>query len=156
MTIWTIRDLLAAQPIFEGLAPTDFELLAGCGTNVRFDSGDLLGREDAPADQFFVVRHGRVATELPAPGSPLVVDSAGPGEVVGWSWLFPPHRWATDLRAVEPTAVIAIDARCLRDKCDTDPAFGFRMMSCFALLMRDQLDAMRLRVLDLYGSGRGR
>ena len=147
----SIRQLLAAEAIFSDLDPADLDLLAGCGVNRRFDAGSLLAREDAPADGFFVVRRGRLAIEVHAPGGPLVVDSAVPGDVVGWSWLFPPYRWPTDVRAVEPTRVVAIDGRCLRDKCEAEPAFGYRIMRRFARLIIGQLDAMRLRLLDLYG-----
>lgn len=151
-----IRDLLAAETVFGDAEPADLDLLAGCGRNEVFAAGSLLVREGAPADSFFVIRHGRLALEFDAPGRPLVVDTAGRGEVVGWSWLFPPYRWTTDVRAVESARVVAIDGRCLRDKCDDDPAFGFRMMRRFARLMTEQLDAMRLQLLDLYGGGRGR
>ena len=146
-----IRDLLASEGVFGDLGPDDVDLLAGCGRNEVFEAGALLAREGERADRFFVVRQGRLALELPAAGRPLVVDTSGPAEVVGWSWLFPPHRWTADVRAVERTHVVAIDGACLRDKCDAEPAFGYRMMSRFAQLMIERLDAMRLQLLDLYG-----
>ena len=43
-------------------------LLTGCAANVRFDAGAFLFREGEPADRFFVVRQGRVALEIDAPG----------------------------------------------------------------------------------------
>ena len=79
------------------------------------------------------------------------VTAEAVGDVVGWSWLFPPYRWTTDLRAVEPARVVAIEGLCLREKCQSDPAFGFRMMMRFARLMIEQIDAMRLQLLDMYG-----
>lgn len=150
----TMRDLLAGEAVFAGLEPDDLDLLAGCARNVRFDAGSLLAREDEPADGFYLVRHGRLAIELHAPGGPLVVDSAVAGDVVGWSWLFPPNRWTADVRAVEPARVVAVDGRCLRDKCEVDPAFGYRIMRCFTRVMTERIEALRIRLLDLYGASR--
>lgn len=150
----SIRDLLATETVFGDLDAGHLDLLAGCARNEVFDAGALLAREDAPADRFFVVRHGRLAVEIHASGGPLVVDTAGPGELIGWSWLFPPYRWTTDVRALEQARVVAIDGSCLRDKCDAEPAFGYRMMRRFAQVMIEQLDGTRLRLLDLYGGAR--
>jgi CRP/FNR family cyclic AMP-dependent transcriptional regulator len=154
VTTTSIRALLGSQPVFAGLEPGDLDLLAGCARNVRFDTGASLAREGEPADGFYLVRHGRLAIEMPAPAGPLVVDSAVPGDLVGWSWLFPPNRWTADVRAVEPTRVVAVDGRCLRDKSEAEPAFGYRIMRCFARVMIERIDAMRMRLLDLYGASR--
>ena len=151
MSTSTMRQLLATQDVFGDLTPEDLDLLAGCSRNERFRAGALLAREGEPADRFYLVRHGRLAIELHAPGGPLRADTAGPGELAGWSWLFPPHRWTADVRAVEPTLVIAVDGPCLRDKCATEPAFGCRMMHRFNRVLTHRLEAMRLRLLDLYG-----
>jgi CRP/FNR family transcriptional regulator, cyclic AMP receptor protein len=146
-----IRDLLAAQRVFDGLDEADLELLAGCGRNEVVPAGATLAREGDPADRFYVVRRGRLAVQLHAPSRPLVLQTAGPGEVVGWSWIFPPWRWGTDVAAPERTHLVAIDGRCLRDKSEADPGFGYRLMQRFAEVMARQLDATQLRLLDLYG-----
>ena len=61
----------------------------------------MLLREGEPAERFYLIRHGMVALEVDAPGrGPLVIETLDEGEVVGWSWLFAPYRWAMDGRAV--------------------------------------------------------
>jgi len=39
-----------------------------------------------------------------------------PGDVVGWTWLFPPYRWKFDLRAVEEVHAISFDGECQNAK----------------------------------------
>ena len=148
----SIRDLLDQQPVLEGLEPDDIDLMAGCSRNAVFEAGSFLAREDEAANQFFVVREGKVALELHAPTGPLIIETIGAGELVGWSWLFPPYRWAYDIEAIERTRVIVIESACLRDKCDADAAFGYRVMKRFAHVVVDRLQAARLRLLDLYGA----
>jgi CRP-like cAMP-binding protein len=147
----TIRDLLSAQPVLAGLEAGDLDLMAGCGRNRVVDAGSFLACEGEAADQFFLLRAGRVALEIDSPTGPLVIETISPGQLVGWSWIFPPHRWVYDVEVLEDAHVIAIDASCLRTKCDSDPAFGYRVMQRFAQIVAERLAATRLRLLDLYG-----
>jgi CRP-like cAMP-binding protein len=152
MNTTSIRDLLAVQPVLHDLEPEDIDLMAGCGHNEVFESGTFLATADEAANRFFVIREGTVALELPAPTGPLMIETIGAGDLVGWSWLFTPNRWAYDVEAIERTRVVVIEAACLRDKCDADPAFGYRVMKRFAHVIVDRLQATRLRLLDVYGS----
>jgi CRP-like cAMP-binding protein len=157
MNIETIDRVLEQHPVFTGLQPDYFELIAGCGRNVAFDAGVYLGREGEQADEFFIVRRGKVAVEVNVPDrGPLVIDTAGPNDVVGFSWLFPPYRWRFDARAIEPAGVVALDGACLRGKCQEDPRLGYELVMRFADVLLSRLDAARLRLVDLYGSGHGR
>ena len=147
-----IRDLLAEQPVLRDLEPDDIDLMAGCGHNEVFQAGASLAREGTTADRFFVVRHGKVALELHAPTGPLMIETIGAPDLVGWSWLFPPYRWTYDVQAIDRTLVIVIESACLRAKCDADPVFGYPLMKRVAQVVVDRLEATRLRLLDLYGT----
>jgi len=148
----TIDQLLVEVPAFEGLDPEYLELIAGCGVNRVVEAGTYLWREGEPADDFFVVRRGRIALEVfsPARGQ-VVIGTHGPGELVGWSWLFPPYRWQFDGRAAETTHAIVFDGACLRGKCDADQTLGYELMQRFAARMLARLQATRLQLLDVYG-----
>jgi CRP-like cAMP-binding protein len=149
-----IEGLLAEVPVFGGLGTRDLETVAGCGRNVRFEAGEQLFREGDAADTFYVVRHGSVALEtfVPARG-PMMIETIEAGEVIGWSWLFPPYRWHFDARALTQVRATAFDGACLRGKCDADPALGYALMSRFAQVLIERLQWTRLRLLDLYGDG---
>ena len=151
----TIEQLIADAPVFGGLAQAQLELIAGCAVNARFGAGELLFREGAPAERFFLIREGAVALEVQAPGrGALVIQTLGEGEVVGWSWLFEPYRWQFDARATTPTGVVAFDGACLRGKCDADHELGYQLMRRFAASMIERLQATRLQLLDVYGHAR--
>jgi CRP-like cAMP-binding protein len=140
---------------FAGLSEDVIELVAGCARNVRFDAGKYLFREGDPADEFFLIRHGRVAFEMAAPGRTAVtLQTVVEGDVVGLSWLIPPYRWAYDARALDLVRAIGIDAKCLREKCESDHDFGYTMMMRFVPVMVERLQATRLQALDVYGTQR--
>ena len=96
-----------------------------------------------------------MALELAVPQhDPLTISTLHDGEMVGWSWLFEPHRWAFDARAVEDTGVVAFDGACLRGKCEADHELGYQLMRRFAAVLVDRLQATRLQLLDVYGGAR--
>ncbi len=82
----------------------------------------------------------------------MIIETLGPGEVVGWSWLFPPYRWHFDAVALEPVRAVALDGLCLHAKCEENPRLGFDLTRRFAGVLVDRLQATRLRLLDMYGT----
>jgi CRP/FNR family transcriptional regulator, cyclic AMP receptor protein len=148
----TVEDLLHGVPVFAGLSDDTLKLVAGCGSNVAFDQGELLFRQGDAADTFYVLRHGAVALEtfVPARGA-ITIETIEAGDVVGWSWLFAPYRWQFDARAVRPVRATGFDGLCLRGKCEADPRLGYDLMSRFAHVIIDRLQWTRLRLLDVYG-----
>jgi len=148
----TLERILAAHPFFQGLEPRYLELLIGCAANIRFEPDSFLFRTGEEANQFFLLRDGRVMLEITAPGrAPLVVQTLGAGEILGWSWLIPPYHWMFDAVAVERTRAIALDGKCLRAKCEADHNLGYELLKRFAHILGDRLQAARLQLLDLYG-----
>ena len=110
-----IDQLLTEHPFFVGLDDATLTLIAGCATNRGSHEDDFLYREGDDAETFFVIRHGRVALEAhQRAGGSLVVETVEDGEVLGWSWLVPPHRWMFDARAVTATSAVVFDGACLR------------------------------------------
>ena len=146
---------MAESPVFRGLPAAQLELIAGCGQNTGFEAGDYLFREEGDqADTFYLLRHGRVQLEIFAPGRGAVtIQTVDEGDVVGWSWLFPPYRAA--LRRTRATsALVAFDGACLRCKREEGHhSFGFELLGRFSPVMLKRLQATRMQLLDVYGNG---
>jgi CRP/FNR family transcriptional regulator, cyclic AMP receptor protein len=150
--VQTIEPLLAKHLFFQGLAPEHLKLIVGCSTNVIFDPDQFLFREGEDANTFYVIRSGRVQVETFSPKhGPITIQTAGEGEVLGWSWLIPPYHWRFDAKATDQVRVIAIDGKCLREKCEDDHNLGYELMRRFALIIAERLEATRLQLLDVYG-----
>jgi CRP-like cAMP-binding protein len=150
-----LDEILAQVPFFEGMGEDELALIAGCARNVHFDAGETIFRQGDAADNFFVVRHGTVAVgNFVPPRGDLVIETLEAGDLLGWSWLFPPYRTHFDARALSVVRATQFDGACLRDKCAADPAFGYDLMSRFAQVLIERLQWTRLRLLDIYGDGR--
>ncbi len=147
----TLERILAEHPFFQGMKKEHFELIVGCASNVRFDEGEFIFREAEEANQFYLVRQGKVALEVVSPErGPLTILTLGNGEVLGWSWLVPPYRWKFDARAVELTRAIALDGKCLREKSEKDHDLGYELLKRFAHITEQRLEATRLQLLNVY------
>ncbi|HYW28002.1 MAG TPA: cyclic nucleotide-binding domain-containing protein [Terriglobales bacterium] len=150
----TVAEAVAGCRVFDGLPLRYLELIAGCAHFTRFDAGVAIFLEGGDADRFFVLREGRVTLEVFSPErGRIVVQTLGPGDALGWSWLFPPYRWHLDAMAREPVAAIAFDGACLRGKCDVDHELGYELLGRFGDLMLQRLQATRLQLLDVYAHG---
>ncbi len=150
-----IDEILLEHPFFEGMNSDFVRVIAGCGINKLFHAEELLAREGKTADFFYLVRQGRLAIEMHTAGrGHLILQTQSDGDIVGWSWLFPPHLWNFDVRAMETSHVIALDGKCLRQKCEIDKALGYDLMKRFSQIMVERLRAVQVQVMDLYGNGR--
>ncbi|MET9886668.1 cyclic nucleotide-binding domain-containing protein [Streptomyces sp. NPDC006430] len=124
---------------------------------VNFAEGFRLFNEGGLADRFWIVKSGVVTLDLHVPGrQPAVVESLGPGELVGWSWMITPHRWQLGAEAMTPVRAYEFDAATVRKLMDDDPAFGSAIGNWVTQVLAHRLHAARVRLLDLYapyGSG---
>jgi CRP/FNR family transcriptional regulator, cyclic AMP receptor protein len=150
----TIAEAVARCHAFDGLPHRFREIVAGCARFVRFDADAAIFLEGQPADRFYLLREGRVTLEVFSPErGRIVIQTLGPGDALGWSWLFPPYRWHLDAFARGPVAAIAFDGACLRGKSREDHELGHALVERFASLMLQRLQATRLQLLDVYAHG---
>lgn len=152
MNTKTLEPLLAEHPFFADFDPEYLELIAGCASNVKFNAGEKIFQEGDNAEHFYLLRFGKVAIEVFAPGKgTITIQTLHEGDVMGWSWLLPPFRRHHDARALELTRALAFDGTCLRRKCDDDPRLGYQLMRHFTQVIVNRLNGTQLQLIDLYG-----
>jgi CRP/FNR family transcriptional regulator, cyclic AMP receptor protein len=140
-------DLLRAQPFFDGFTDWQLERLALHAQRSMFHAGNRVFREADPADWMWLIVAGRVAvvTDVPGQGE-VVVDTLGPGTMLGWSWLVPPHRWRFGATAIETTHTVELDGSSMRELCHKDPGLGFQLALGIVHVVTDRLQATRRRL----------
>jgi len=147
----TLGPILAEHPFFRDLKSEYFDILVGCASNVRFREGEIIFHEGDPADQFFLIRQGRVAIETPVgQGRTVSIQTVQDGEIVGWSWLIEPYRTRFQCRAVMDCRAIALDGKCLREKCENDHELGYELFKRLTKVFAQRLEYTRMQLLDLY------
>ncbi|HET6414046.1 MAG TPA: cyclic nucleotide-binding domain-containing protein [Anaeromyxobacter sp.] len=151
----TLERIIAEHPFFSGLESYYLGLLVGCAKNVRFEAGTYIFKEGEEANEFYLIRAGKVALEIFAPQrKPIIVSTRGEGQVVGWSWLLPPYQWRFHCRAVENTRAFALDGKCLRAKCEQNHDLGYELLKRFAQVIEEQVVAAHYQLVDLHEAER--
>lgn len=153
MSTEDLSELIKAQPFFEGLPEKFIPTLAKMASRQRFDEGDYLLRQNQDADQFFLILEGLVLLKIHVTvHGAIPVETVGPGDALGWSWLLPPYRWHFDARAKAPTEVIGFDAAATREAIEADHAFGYEMYKrCMGVVVH-RLQAARMQMMDVYAA----
>jgi CRP-like cAMP-binding protein len=133
------------------------ERFMGLAHEVGHPDSVRLFEEGGKADRFWIIRTGTVALDVQIPGrGRAVVETIGPGGLVGWSWLCPPRLWHLGAETRGPVSAWEFDAVAVREHCTTHPAFGLALVTLVAETIGHRLRATRTRLLDLYGPQAGR
>lgn len=143
---------IVSHPFFSTMAPEHQAILVECAGERRYDTGEILFREGEPANQLFLIEDGHVLLEGHRPGlhlGPLnAVQELGPGDVLGWSWLFPPFTWHLQARATEPTSAILLNGAHLLVTAERDTRFGYCLMKRVSQVLIRRLQSTREQLAE--------
>lgn len=147
----SFETLTESSPLLRDLPAGALEFLESVSTEVEFDKGEVIFEQDESATSFYLIDSGKVGLEMPFPArDPIVIETAGPGELLGVSWLFPPSRWSWAARALTKTRAVAFDANAVREECDRDSDLAIHVYRTVAEEAVRRLHATRVGALDLY------
>ncbi len=145
-------NIVSANENFKNLSTAHIEKLVSSASMIDLDTGAFIFYKDGRAEHFYMLSKGSVGLEIHSAGlGAVTLQTLRGGDLLGWSWMFPPSRWVFDAKALEPTQAIAFDAATVRDQFNEDSDFGYQIMKIIATNMMDRIVAARLQILDLYG-----
>ena len=146
---------VAEHPFLQGMKPEHLAILTECAMLAEFKKGELIFSEGDPANRFYLIRSGRVELEAEVrERGRMHIQTIGPGDVLGWSWLFPPYYWRFDARAATSVRAIFFYGTRLREQCEQDPALGYDVMKRTAEVVIKRLQAARKYLVELLTEGR--
>ena len=140
---------VAAHPFLCGMSAHHIRLLADCAMRSHFEAGHVIFREGETANRFYLIEHGKVALESSALGEPVSIEEIGDGDLLGWSWLFPPYAWHFTARAVVHTTAIFFYGTVLREYSEKDHSLGFELFKRMSAVMLRRLQAARQKLLNV-------
>lgn len=140
---------LAAHPMLHGMSTDHLAMLAGSASDIAFPAGHRLFEEGGNASHFWLLQSGSVALDLHVPGQGRVrIDTVGLGELLGWSWRFPPYRWAFGAVAASPVEAFEFDAQAVRASCASEPELGHEVTERLARVLAKRLQSTRVRLIS--------
>jgi len=146
---------LEAHPFLSGLPREQVATLAEYASATDFVADQWIFQEGDLANRFYLILDGCVALEAALPGGGTrVIDRIGPGEVLGWSWMFPPFRWHFSARALVATKAIFVYGTWLLECCEADTALGYELTKRMAAVAIGRLQSARSQLAGAAGAGR--
>ncbi len=143
---------LAAHPFLRGMSLDQLGVLAETARDVRFPARYRLFEDGGNANRFWLIQSGHVSLDLHIPGEgPVVIETIGMGELLGWSWLFAPYRWAFGAVAVTAVEAFEFDAPAVRERCAADPWLGYELGQRITQVLAKRLLATRIRLIGRSG-----
>lgn len=148
--------IIASHPFWQGLSREFLPLVAESARLSCYGVGDLIFQERQNAEHLYLLHRGQVALEAFVPGRGVTtLQMLGPGEALGWSWLFPPYRWQYSARSVDATEIIEFNAAGLRAQAEEHPTFGRDLVTRMAQVLLRRLQATRLKLQEFHDPGVG-
>jgi len=135
-------DQLRHSDIFHELTDQELEQIVPFCRQAAYHEGESVLIEDSPADWLYIVEEGKLTLEkkiqLGRRGTvrTATVGIVAAGKSAGWSALTPQHVYTSTAVCLEPTRVIALNGKALRQFLDDNPRVGYRVMSVVAGLAR--------------------
>jgi CRP/FNR family transcriptional regulator, cyclic AMP receptor protein len=129
--------------------PADIDLIVAGAKHAEYDADHTIFRKGEPANQFFLIESGMVALEADGPrkGS-APIQMVGDGELLGWSWLFPPFTWHFSARAVKSTQAFVLNGGHLLVLCEENHDLGFDVMRRIAQIVISRMEATSKKLLE--------
>ena len=144
-----IATRVALHPFLAGMNRVQLALLTDCAMATHFKKGQTILREGEFANRFYLIESGKVVLEaLNGSGEAQAIETIGSGDLLGWSWMFPPYTWQFTARAVEPTAAIFFYGTILREYCEKEHSLGYELLKRMSAVMVKRLLAARKTMLD--------
>ncbi len=143
---------LAAHPFLRGMSQDQLTVLAEAARDAKFPARYRLFEDGGNATRFWLIQSGHVTLDVHVPGEgPVVIETIGIGELLGWSWLVPPYKWSFGAVAATAVEAFQFDAATVRERCAADPGLGYEFNQRVIGALAKRLLATRIRLIARSG-----
>ncbi|MER5796490.1 cyclic nucleotide-binding domain-containing protein [Streptomyces sp. NPDC001980] len=140
-----------AIKLLTALPQAQRERLMELAHEVSFPEDSRIFEAGGTADRFWVIRSGAVNLDQEVTSRKRVtVATLGAGDLLGWSWLFPPYSWDFGAVAFSQVRAYEYDASAVLALCVEDPLLGLSLVRTVAEILASRLEVTRGKLLDAY------
>jgi CRP-like cAMP-binding protein len=149
-----ILTVLRSMEVLHGLEASHVKKLASIAREMQFPEGEIIYRPGDIGQAIYLIQTGQVIIEMEVVGyGQVTVYTVEPGQLFGWSALFPPRRKSAQARVAKPTWAIVIPADQLLDLFHRDHNLEFAFTKRITETVVERMKATRLQLAKVYASG---
>ena len=121
--------------------------MAIIAANHSFKAGERIFSEGGNSTHLMFLEDGEVNVVYRlGDDREVVVDTLVPGDTLSWSAVVEPHVLSATAIGKRDGRLIQVEAESLRRLCEANPAYGYRLMSEIARVLRARLIATRVQL----------
>ncbi len=144
-----LKERISGLPFFRGMQPDHVCKLSDSAMRTAFGPGQTIFLAGEAADRFYIIEEGQAEIDTPSPnGCPISIQMLNPGDVLGWSWLYPPHKWNLSAHAVNRCEAISFFGAHVLSECKKDIELGNDLYRRISQVMLDRLHHILDRLVD--------
>ena len=151
-------ELIRESPFFETFAPKDIDALAAHAGMRSVAAGEVIVRENDPAEALYMIVAGKVRLSFEMPEALTAPHTLGkdrllirtltePGRIIGWSAVVEPYHYRATATAIEDTHLLAFERSWLERRAEEMPEFGVELMTRILWVLGNRLREARIRLV---------
>src|SRR5690606_19574596 len=128
-----IKSILFEHTFLKEMKKEHISAIADYATEISYKPDEYIFKEKNDAVCFYLILNGSVNLEIYSPEKGLIqIETIGDGEILGWSWLYPPCRWRFDARAITDVQALVFDGKKIKELVENNYEMGYRIHKLFA------------------------
>jgi CRP-like cAMP-binding protein len=144
-----ILSAFKSHAFLANLSQQHLMILASAVRPFAAEPGELFAKQGETANAFYLIQTGHVSIDMQRPLRDMVpIQTIGPGDVIGWSWMVPGCRWQFSCRATDEVKGLVFDSNWLRERCEGDHELGYHLLKQLVTVIAGRLAATRVQLLD--------
>jgi len=113
-----ISEILKKQDFFSGISQNNINLISESATIKHVKKDNYVFKVGENARKFYLILKGKVSLEVEHENKIFDLEIINEGEILGWSWQFPPYKWNFSAKAIEDLELIEFDVDIFYQKCN--------------------------------------
>ena len=140
---------ISCLPFFDGMRTDHIRKLTDSAMRTEFSPGQNIFLTGEAANRFYIIESGKAEIAVPSLNDELIsVQVLNPGEVLGWSWLYPPHIWNLSASAVGKCGAISFYGTHVLHECKNDVELSNDLYQRIAQVMLDRMHHIMGKLVD--------
>ncbi|GIW22317.1 MAG: hypothetical protein KatS3mg068_1324 [Candidatus Sericytochromatia bacterium] len=144
-----ISQILKEQEFFSGISQNNINLISESATIKKVNKDNYIFKICEEAKKFYLIIKGKVSLEFEIENKIISLEIINNGEILGWSWQFPPYKWNFSARAIEDTELLEFDVEKFYEKCNVNLLLAYELQKRFSKIMLKRLQATRRKLIEV-------
>ena len=143
-------EMLRRYPYFADVNEQALKEVAMISEEITAAADSFLFSEDDKSEFLYILTDGEIDLQYTLGSGELrTVDTAVPGDMIGWSALVEPYRLTAAGKVRKNARLIAINGPKLRDLCEANKDLGYRLMVSITKLLATRLEGARVQLATI-------